>query len=154
MKRLVLGPIPDGHDVYIHPTALAGWGGLLITMLNLLPIGQLDGGHIAYALFGAAQDKLSLWLRRALLLVFGYNLLRFGLPVALGASSMGYGYVLANSASWLLLFGLLGLLARLGGSEHPPFEPGPLSPGRRALAWFCLILLVLLFMPTPWANYP
>jgi membrane-associated protease RseP (regulator of RpoE activity) len=154
MKWLVHGFIPRGYDVVLHPTALAGWGGLLITMLNLMPIGQLDGGHVAYALFGPAQDKVSLWLRRSLLLVFVYNLLRLGIPVALGRSSMGYWFVFMNSVSWLLLYGLLQLMSALGGHEHPPYEPGPLSPWRRVLAWFCLVLLVLLFMPTIMTNYP
>ena len=99
MKWVVHGFIPSGYDVDLHPTALAGWGGLLITMLNLMPIGQLDGGHIAYALFGPAQDKVSLWLRRSLLLLFVYNLLRLGVPVLLGHSSMAYWMVFMNSAS-------------------------------------------------------
>ncbi|HEX3597238.1 MAG TPA: site-2 protease family protein, partial [Polyangiaceae bacterium] len=61
MKRLILGPIPAGMDVNLHPTAFAGWGGLLITMLNLLPWGQLDGGHVAYALFGPRQHVYARW---------------------------------------------------------------------------------------------
>jgi len=154
LKRLVLGPIPDGHDVMLHPTALAGWGGLLITMLNLMPIGQLDGGHIAYALFGPAQDKVSLWVRRSLLLMFAFNMLRHGIPVLLGHSNMGFFMVFMNSVSWLLLFALLELMASIGGHEHPPFEPGPLSRGRRVLAWTCLALLVLLFMPSILTTYP
>ncbi len=68
MKRVIVGPIPEGSDIYLHPTAYAGWGGLLITMLNLLPFGQLDGGHIAFALFGPRQNQAALWIRRALLL--------------------------------------------------------------------------------------
>lgn len=155
MKRLIVGPIPEGHDIYLHPTAYAGWGGLLITMLNLLPFGQLDGGHIAFALFGERQNRAAIWVRRALLGFFAYNLISFTLPVTLGQSDLGYVGALGNSLFWLMWYALLGVLTRVsGGVEHPPVEPGgPLSPARRAVGWLCLVLFVLLFMPTPMALY-
>ena len=154
MKRLFVGPIPEGADVQIGPTALAGWVGLLITMINLVPWGQLDGGHIAYALFGERQHGMARWVRRALLVFFAYNVLKFGLPVLLGKSSLGPEYVLGNTLFWLIWYGFTGLIARVsGGADHPPFEPGELGPGRRAIAWLCLLLFVLLFMPTPQAQY-
>src|SRR5262245_50109521 len=54
LASAIVGPIPDGSSINLHPTALAGWFGLLFTMMNLLPIGQLDGGHITYALMRRA----------------------------------------------------------------------------------------------------
>jgi membrane-associated protease RseP (regulator of RpoE activity) len=150
VKWLVHGSIPAGHDVWLHPVAEAGWAGLFLTMLNLIPFGQLDGGHIAYALFGEKQNRAALWVRRALLALFLYVLatnlfpvLRFPLDwsaVALATS---------NSLTWLIWYGLLGLLVRFSGPDHPPCEPGLLSPWRRRVAWLCLILFVLLFMPRP-----
>ena len=154
MKRVFAGPIPDGADVQLHPTAMAGWVGLLVTMINLLPWGQLDGGHIAYALFGERQHQLARWIRYSLLGLFGYNVFKFCLPVLLHRSSLEPAYAVSNAIFWLGWFGFTGLIARFsGGAEHPPFEPGALGPGRRAVGWLCLILFVLLFMPTPQAAY-
>jgi len=154
MKRIFNGPIPDGLDVHLHPTAYAGWVGLLVTMINMLPWGQLDGGHIAFALFGERQYVIARWLRRGLLLLFAYNLVRFVGPVVSQQSSLGYGYAFSNSLFWLVWYGFTGVIGRISGSaDHPPFEPGELGPGRRAVAWLCLIMFVLLFMPTPHAVY-
>ena len=154
MKRVFVGPIPDGMDVHLHPTAYAGWVGLLVTMINMLPWGQLDGGHIAYALFGERQHRFADWFRRALLLLFAYNLARFIGPVLLQRSSLSYLYALTNSLFWLIWYAFTGIIARVAGSaDHPPFEPGELGPGRRIVGWLCLIMFVLLFMPTPHAVY-
>jgi len=152
LKRAIHGPIPTGSDIDLHPTALAGWVGLLVTMLNLIPFGQLDGGHIAYALFGKKQDAFAVWVRRSLLLLFAYNLIAFFVPIVLKTTPLPWWTAILNSLTWLVWYGLLGLLTRMSGREHPPFEPGSLSGGRKFVAWLCLGLFFMLFMPTPFAE--
>jgi membrane-associated protease RseP (regulator of RpoE activity) len=154
MKRAILGPIPDGMDVNLHPTAYAGWGGLLITMINLFPWGQLDGGHVAYALLGSRHHSLARWFRRALLVLYVFTAAEFMVPVLLGHSHMPLGIAFTNSFFWLMWYIVLSLIGRLsGGAEHPPTEPGVLSPKRKVIAVVTLAFFVLLFMPVPLAQY-
>lgn len=150
LKYLVLGPIPEGHDVSLHPTAVAGWAGLLLTMLNLMPYGQLDGGHIAYALLGKRHTLLSRWVRRGVLVLFLVQLARFLTPIALGQSDQPWYFALLNSSTWLVWFVFLSLLRRSqDGDDHPETDDAVLSGARRVVAWLCALLFVLLFMPTP-----
>jgi membrane-associated protease RseP (regulator of RpoE activity) len=153
LKRLVLGPIADDQDVFLHPMAFAGWGGFFLTMVNLLPWGQLDGGHIAFALFGERQHAFARWVRRGLLLVFVYNLVTLVLPVLLHRSSQPLSLAFMACTPWLVWYAITGLLGRFFGEDHPPFEESELDPARQALAVVCLVLFVLLFMPTPIAIY-
>jgi membrane-associated protease RseP (regulator of RpoE activity) len=155
IKLAVLGRlIPDGYDVFLHPAAFAGWAGLFVTMINLLPFGQLDGGHIAYALLGPRQDKIARVVRLALLPLFLFNLGRN----LLAASGQGYSsdavkLAVSNSLFWLMWFGMLSLLTRVSGAGHPPTDPGQtLDPARKGVAIFCLVLFVLLFMPAPFTQ--
>lgn len=154
LKYLVKGSIPSGHDVIVHPTALAGWVGLFVTMINLIPWGQLDGGHIAFALLGPLQNRIARLVRWGVFGFFLYNLASFVGPVLLSQSPMPIGVAIENSLTWLVWFGLLSLLGRVMGNEHPPVEAGALSPARRGVAVLCLMLFILLFMPTPLASYP
>lgn len=147
---IVHGPIPAGHDIHLHPVALAGWVGLFVTMLNLVPVGQLDGGHVAYALFGERQDRIS-------------NVVLGLLPV-LGAGVCGYfaaiGYQQGMrgerlfeeafvGANWFVWFIVLTLMRRYAGKKHPPVDPGELNLPRKFIAVTCLLLFVLIFMPVP-----
>lgn len=156
LKRIVLGPIPSGHDVFLHPTAFAGWTGLFLTMFNLIPVGQFDGGHVAYSLFGSQQNRYSKFVHRGMLLVF--------VAVAIYATSRAYlahvrgtDLYLATftGVNWLMWWGLIAAIGRfaVGSSEHPPTEEGELTSGRRAIAWGMLITFVLLFMPIPFSSH-
>lgn len=71
MSELIYSSLPEGHDLMLHPIAFAGWFGLFVTALNLLPVGQLDGGHVAYAVFGRRWNRLS-WLVIAALAALGF----------------------------------------------------------------------------------
>ncbi len=149
LLRLLKGPIPSGSDIMLTPTALAGWVGLLITMINLLPVGQLDGGHVAFALFGRRQDVWSERLRKSLPLIAVLVGLAYGLP-AYGAGMRGTAllYQALAGMHWLVWAGVLWLMTRAAGRDHPPTGPAPLSPRRRLIAIGTLVLFVLLFMPS------
>jgi membrane-associated protease RseP (regulator of RpoE activity) len=151
LKYLVIGKIPDGYDVFLNGPAFAGWVGLFVTMLNLVPIGQLDGGHIAYALFGEKQNRYARFVHWSMLGMFFLNLMRF-LPKAIRTNG-SVADAVGNSMAWLVWFVLVYVLGRLSGPDHPPTEPGELSRGRQAIAVLSLVVFVLLFMPTPWSKY-
>jgi membrane-associated protease RseP (regulator of RpoE activity) len=152
LKRIAAGPIPAGSDVVLHPLAWAGWIGLLVTMVNLIPIGQLDGGHIAYALWGERHRRISRLAHAGLALL--------GLAIA-GKGAWDYAhatppradlwmYVLPGS-NWLVMGALLLVLGAFGkrGLAHPPTDDASLSPRHRAVGWACVLLFVLIFMPVP-----
>lgn len=126
MKYLVYGRVlpSEGQDVQLNQIAWGAWIGLLVTMLNLLPVGQFDGGHAAYALLGRRADMLA------------YTVI--GLCIALGVTF---------SQTWLVW----GILTLLIGPRHPPplNDISPLSWGYKAFAIAGLLLFVLLFMPVP-----
>lgn len=149
MKMAFVGDIPAGQDVILHPTAGAGWVGLLVTMINLIPVGQLDGGHVAYALLGPRQDKLSNVIHALLpavaLCAAGWAAWRAHLNG--WAQSEIIGDAIAAAIPWLFWTLLLFAMRRFAGKKHPAVEPGELSAGRRAVAVVTLVLFALLFMP-------
>lgn len=109
-------------DIHLHPIARAAWAGLLATALNLLPIGQLDGGHILYSFVGERHKVLTIIFILALIPLSYYSL------------------------SWLLWAVLLFFLGR----KHPRiYDPQKLSRGRVQLGALALVLFVLCFSPTP-----
>jgi len=128
LERLVLGPIPEGYDVILHPVAFAGWVGLFVTALNLLPIGQLDGGHIVYSMLGPWSLPV-------------FHLTLWGLVVVC---------VFYNPA-WLLL---VLLLAAFGLRHPPPYDMyTPLDWKRRWLGALTLVIFILSFTPVPFPDY-
>lgn len=140
-----------GLDVQLHPMAFAAWVGLLVTMINLLPIGQLDGGHLARAVFG---DRHELWSRRLHLAmpVIGAALatFMFGRALLAGRDALAaLEYASHGGLPWCTWSLLLLLMRRSAGEYHPAVEATPLSPGRRRLAIAVAVLFVLIFTPVP-----
>jgi membrane-associated protease RseP (regulator of RpoE activity) len=125
LSYAVFGPLPEGSDVFLHPLAFAGWVGIFITALNMIPIGQLDGGHVLYALMrGKARFVSAALLAAAILAV------TFG------------GYF-----GWTLMLVLLMLM----GARHPPTanDDLELGLGRTVLGWLSLPFVFIGFTPTP-----
>lgn len=128
LSRLTIGPLPDGYDVVIHPVGFAGWIGLLVTSLNLLPVGQLDGGHVAYALLGKVQNHISKIVFMALLVlgVLGWQ-------------------------GWLFW----GVILFIMGFRHPPLlEWGDaLDRRRKIIGWLTVAVFILTFTPVPFSGF-
>ena len=124
LARVMVGEVPDQSILLLHPVAFAGWVGLFVTALNLLPIGQLDGGHVLYGLLG----------KRAA-------------PVSLAALAAFALLALSRSPGWLLMVFLLIYF----GHRHPPALDEDISLDRRR-KWIgvgTLVLFILAFTPEP-----
>ena len=124
---LVWGDIADGYTINMHPMAFAAWFGLLATALNLFPIAQLDGGHIAYAVFGRRSTAITIVM----------------IGVAIGLTFV--------SSSWIAWTVLLVIMIVMMGPRHPPTmdEDEPLDRDRLILAAVALVILVICFTPAP-----
>ncbi len=128
MAWLIIGSLPPEADVLLHPIAFAAWFGLFVTSLNLIPIGQLDGGHVAYALWGSRQRTMAFAVL-PLLIVLGF----VGWP----------GWFI-----WAFMAGVWGL-------GHPPVvDPHvPLGRGRTLVGWLALAVFLLTFAPVPFSFH-
>ena len=127
MERLVLGVIPANQTLNAHPLVMAAWLGMLVTALNLLPFGQLDGGHITHATFQRRSTIISVVT-----------------VVCVAAMCL-------VSSSWIATTVVMLLMLVFIGPSHPRVlhEEQPLSPGRKALAAFALVMLILCITPIP-----
>jgi membrane-associated protease RseP (regulator of RpoE activity) len=125
---LIFKDIGPGHDLVLHPVAFAGWVGILVTSYNLFPLGQLDGGHVSYALVGSRSKALARFL--------------LGCFVLMGIFFWVGWFV------WALLVVLLGL-------KHPRVidEEVPLPFSRKALSFLIIVIFVLSFIPDPIRGY-
>ncbi|MBI5236540.1 MAG: site-2 protease family protein [Deltaproteobacteria bacterium] len=124
LSYLTLGVTPEGVEIFLHPVAFAGWIGLFVTAMNLLPLGQLDGGHIVYAVIGTRHRWFSIVMAATL--------------IALGAVYWSGWFV------WAALISIIGL-------GHPPIEDQsvPMDAKRRVITAISTAVFVLTFMPAP-----
>jgi membrane-associated protease RseP (regulator of RpoE activity) len=127
MAWLKFGSVGDQWQLNLHPIGFAAWFGMLATAWNLLPFGQLDGGHLAYATLGDRSRVLSF---------------------ATVAASIGMCFV---SKSWIVMTGMMLAMLYFFGPRHPPVmdEYEPLGRGRHAIAILAVVLFVLCFTPVP-----
>ena len=126
-SRLLWGTIPAGYSLNMHPMAFAAWFGLLVTALNLFPVGQLDGGHISYAVLGPKSTYVTF-------LTISAAIVR--------------GFFSSSLAGWT---GLMIIMLFLFGPRHPRVfdEHVPLDRTRLILALFAVVMFVLCFTPSP-----
>jgi membrane-associated protease RseP (regulator of RpoE activity) len=128
---LIWGSRAEGYDIVLHPIGFGAWFGLLATALNLFPAGQLDGGHISYAVLGRRSTYVTL---------------------AVVAAAIGLSFV---SITWIVWTVLMIAMLFVFGPNHPRTfdENVPLDPARRWLALLALVILVLCFTPAPISQF-
>jgi membrane-associated protease RseP (regulator of RpoE activity) len=126
-SHLIWGTIPDGYSINLHPMAFAAWFGMLATALNLFPIGQLDGGHITYAVFGRRSSRITIG----------------AIAIAVGLTYL--------SRSWIVWTMMIVAMTIVMGPHHPRTidEDDPLDRRRLWLAAAAAVILVLCFTYSP-----
>ena len=117
--EMLLRPTPQGYTLYLHPVAFAGWVGLLITGLNLFPATQLDGGHIARALFGDKKHQVITYISALVMMFLGY------LPMGL----------------------LVILMQQMSKHPGPLDDISEVSPTRKVLGYLAFVLVILCTPP-------
>jgi membrane-associated protease RseP (regulator of RpoE activity) len=120
------GPtVPVGSDIMLSPVAFAGWAGMFVTMINLLPVGQLDGGHVAFALFGPRQNRIARWVHRSMLVFFFVSVASFvARDVRAGLGFWHLGRHVNSSLFWLVWFELLAVLGTFSQPRAARGESG------------------------------
>lgn len=123
----IIGPVREGYTVNIHPMVFAAWFGMLATALNLLPFGQLDGGHITYATLG-----------------------RWSTPISIATVAIAIAMTFV-SMSWLVMTLMMLVMLFTLGPRHPRVisEHEPLGVERNIIAVVALVVFILCFTPVP-----
>ncbi|MBN2495666.1 MAG: site-2 protease family protein [Deltaproteobacteria bacterium] len=157
LKFLAHPGMGAGEDVFLHPIAWAGWIGLLVTSLNLLPAGQLDGGHVVYAMVGGRRhERVAAWVRLVVLAmgVLGLACAVLGALESMAAPLAAAGLTgLVSRGSGMAPWLVWALLLHFVGRAHPPVEDESAALGRprSAVGWISLAVLVLTLTPVIWS---
>ncbi|MFQ5855784.1 MAG: site-2 protease family protein [Anaerolineae bacterium] len=140
VSRLVLGPLPENVRVALSPIAFAGWVGLFVTAMNLLPTGQLDGGHIAYAVWGRGHRFLA---QTTFVGLIAMGIVPFFLNLLPGVEPV------PGWSGWLIW----ALLLSAFGLRHPPAldDVTPLTGPRIIAGILAIVLLITLITPVPFS---
>jgi membrane-associated protease RseP (regulator of RpoE activity) len=145
LASVVVGELPAGTDLYMHPIAFAGWLGLFVTVLNLLPVGQFDGGHVVYAVFGGRVHQLLSRLTVVFLALFW----ALGPPYGWIADLDALAWLQTRWPGWLVWI----LIALALGLRHPPpFDSREgLNGWRQVIGFIALVVFVICFIPRPFS---
>ncbi|HWP91328.1 MAG TPA: site-2 protease family protein [Thermodesulfobacteriota bacterium] len=152
LSEVLLGNIGEGYDILLHPVAFAGWIGLFVTALNLIPAGQLDGGHIMYSLLSRKWYRLSSISMVLILAILGIGtrpLIQFlnSFFEGSGFSYIREVFVFDGWPGWIMWAAILSIM----GTRHPPtmYDEVPLDGKRKMLGVFALLLFIGCFTPVP-----
>ena len=145
IDHLVAPAKPEGMDLNLSPIAFGAWGGMFVTMINLLPVGQLDGGHVAYSLFGPKQDRYAQLIHRSMLvfffvIVFGH----ISRDLRNGLGLFYLGRHLANALFWLVWFNVLAILGSLSRPRDKDPKAGTLTIRTRLVSLAGLVFVASL----------
>lgn len=141
LKNIFTSPgqfVPPMSEIYHYPYICAGWLGLFVTSMNMIPVGQLDGGHIIYSMFGTRKQEMIASVSLIGLIIMGVS----GTVNTFLNIGFTFGWT-----GWLLWAVILYFFIKV---KHPPvIEFLPLDLKRKILGWIAIAILILSFMPTP-----
>jgi membrane-associated protease RseP (regulator of RpoE activity) len=159
IDHFAAAPIPEGADILLSPVAFAAWAGMFVTMINLFPVGQLDGGHVAFALLGKRQDRAAVVAHRSMLAFFFVSLASYLVRDVRGGIGLHrVGQHVNDSMFWLVWFEVLAVIGTVSTRGQREVEsPETLTIGTRTMATIPLVVFAAFARdqssPTLWTAW-